>query len=600
MPNEKEFGHLRRDIYCEKTAIFDRMNRLIRCVIDCKTFDGDAISTRVGLELARAVSAHSWENKPNQLSQIPGFGPVMVRKWVSQGVSTVLGVADRDFLDIERISSRNPPFGRNLLKILDGFPRLTLQVEMSEWSDTNSSPQNNTTVMLKATLGHRNAKLAPNWNGKVPAVTFMVEVSDGSLAYFWRGNIKKLDPSNGLEMKFPVTLSGPDQTISCYLSCEEIVGTQVVKRLEPQIPSAVFTNTGATTQPKRHEPPRLDIWDSDVDLEEVEDTDMLDVLDSTNLDGDQVPPNEYPGPLDAMADDEFPLIDDILSQELPPTGDEPPKMENGRWMCHHSCRNGGPTKSGKPCSHKCCREGVDKPRPPPQRKHVKQFDEEDADPREHSSKRTQDQALSLPKPKSISTNHGKGTDAGGGNRTMFQPKRSKAGRPRLKRVRSLEDANGTNSSKRRAAQAKLSLQNVDCVDLTGSDDFETYNTNESNSKHTTEAEKGKRSLQELHRKSQGNTDVPGRLTKSFKNKAHDPQNSAGDYVFLSPEANIGDKFPYDGGSGSSADSFEFPDIGELIRHNESINTQSPLNADRKDESLHPGVLHTFEESMKNG
>ena len=33
------------------------------------------------------------------------------------------------------------------------------------------------------------------------------------------------------------------------------------------------------------------------------------------------------------------------------------QLSNGKWQCSHSC-TGGFTKKGKPCSHKCCREGV--------------------------------------------------------------------------------------------------------------------------------------------------------------------------------------------------------------------------------------------------
>ncbi|KAH9903858.1 hypothetical protein F4778DRAFT_102414 [Xylariomycetidae sp. FL2044] len=41
------------------------------------------------------------------------------------------------------------------------------------------------------------------------------------------------------------------------------------------------------------------------------------------------------------------------------------QMPNGKWRCRHACSNG--TKSGKPCKHQCCHEGLDhppNPRPP--------------------------------------------------------------------------------------------------------------------------------------------------------------------------------------------------------------------------------------------
>lgn len=53
--------------------------------------------------------------------------------------------------------------------------------------------------------------------------------------------------------------------------------------------------------------------------------------------------------------------DDEISKE---TADQTRfQLPNGRWQCNHTC-TGGFTKKGKSCSHKCCREGVQYPRPP--------------------------------------------------------------------------------------------------------------------------------------------------------------------------------------------------------------------------------------------
>jgi ATP-dependent DNA helicase HFM1/MER3 len=38
------------------------------------------------------------------------------------------------------------------------------------------------------------------------------------------------------------------------------------------------------------------------------------------------------------------------------------QMPNGRWTCNHSCRDGKPLKNGEVCKHKCCVEGLEKPR----------------------------------------------------------------------------------------------------------------------------------------------------------------------------------------------------------------------------------------------
>ncbi|RYO98220.1 hypothetical protein DL764_007148 [Monosporascus ibericus] len=617
LPNDKEFGQLKRQIGCEKTAIFDRLNRLVRCVIDCKAYDGDGVGTRVGLELARAIAANSWENKPTQLSQIPGFGPVAVRRWVGHGVRTVISIADKDFLEIERIASRNPPYGKNLLKTLNGFPRLTLGVEMTDSPRRQFGSQNGTTVMVKASLGHCNTNCAPSWNGKAPAVTFMAEVSDGSLAYFWRGNIKTLDTAQGLDLRFPVALSGPDQVISCYFSCEEIVGTEVMKTLEPQISGSAF-NSISVPRPRR-ELPKVDLLDSDLD---IDDADMVDAMDSAVLNGGRLQSNENASTVDAV-NDEYPFIDDLLSQgPLPPTA-EPQKMENGKWMCHHHCRNGAPTKSGKPCSHKCCHEGVDKPRRPPQRKETKEAGEEDADEdrsvdtpkarhemhRGTTARDIQAKDLKPAKSKSSVTNRG----GNSGSQTERRPSQSKPQteyanpiRPNLKRTRSIANAVVSSYSRERGMANRETPvadlpRDVDCIDLSiESDNDGIHKLSNAHKKLTTETEKGRNRLLKLHRKSQRDTTNPARLTKSYNNKAprregthsRDPARSFVDTL----AANDGNEDThYDGDS--LADDDEFPDIDKLIGLTGNREAESSQRMTGNDETLYPGTFYTLKESM---
>ncbi|KAI2636657.1 P-loop containing nucleoside triphosphate hydrolase protein [Xylaria nigripes] len=361
LPTDKETNFIRQNIMREKRIIFDRLRRLVRCVIDCKVFESDGLSTKAAIELARSIAAHAWENKPAQLSQIPGFGPVAVRKWTSQGIRTVLGVADKGIQDIERIASRNPPYGRNVQKILENFPRLTLKADIIESRAPSVDSDEQVSVTVRVHLGHRNAKAVPCWKDKVPALSFMALSSDGNLAYIWRGNMKKLDTPNGLDLKFPVALVGPKQTIFCHFSCEEIVGTQVMKTLEPNIPVSVFANIKRQElQPTAAKP---DSMDFEADYECISDEAMLNALGSPSpmtQDSQQVCSG-----LTDNAKEDFPLIDELLQGEAS-SRYEPQRMDNGKYFCNHHCRNGGLTKSGKNCSHKCCHEGIDKYRPPKQ------------------------------------------------------------------------------------------------------------------------------------------------------------------------------------------------------------------------------------------
>ncbi|ORY61529.1 uncharacterized protein BCR38DRAFT_316781, partial [Pseudomassariella vexata] len=375
LPNDKENSVLKRDIAIENNLIFDRMNRLVRCFIDCKVFDGDAIGTRVGLELARAIAAGSWDGQPSQLLQIPGIGPAGLRKLVASGVRSVYGFIDMGSEGIERVMSRNPPYGRNLLtKHLNGFPRLTMNAEII--GPLGADKRNNTvSVALKVRLGYSN-RTTPLWRSKSPAVTLLVGTTDGNLANFWRNNIKSV--ANGLDLTFPVILNRPDESLTCYYSCEEVVGTQVTQTLKPNLPASVLVETQNSQQ--RHNPQsrQLPVLDEDLDDDGLADEDMLDVVNDYE---------DFPNIKDILEDDEFDYPRKTASQtatpQVPPLGIASPRvtsvqvpysqvipsqMANGKWTCNHHCRDGGLTKSGKQCSHRCCHEGLDRPSRPKKRK----------------------------------------------------------------------------------------------------------------------------------------------------------------------------------------------------------------------------------------
>ncbi len=311
LSTEKSTNIIRQDLLREKPMIFDRLKRLVRCVIDCKVFEGDGSGTKVALELSRSVAAQAWEDKPAQLSQIPGFGPVAVRNWISYGVHTVLGVADKGILDIERIASRNPPCGRDVQKILDNFPRLTLEADIVESKGPSFASDGLVSVTVKVRLGHRNTKAVPSWKDRIPALTFIALTSDGNLAYFWHGNMKNLDQSNGLDIKFPVAFTAPNETILCHFSCEEIVGTQVMKTLEPNIPASVFRNVGrGATQTTVLKPVLADV---EVDSEDISDEAMLKALESLKP-SISVPLPQSSELLNNIEED-FLLIDELLLPE---------------------------------------------------------------------------------------------------------------------------------------------------------------------------------------------------------------------------------------------------------------------------------------------
>ena len=128
LTNEKDFN--RRQYMTEQSLLFDRIQRLVRCVVECKAYDNDAVATQNALELSRSISAQYWEHLPNQLRQVSGVGPAAVRKLVAAGITSVDSLVASDSATIERIMSRNPPYGRKVLDSLSDFPRLTLKADI--------------------------------------------------------------------------------------------------------------------------------------------------------------------------------------------------------------------------------------------------------------------------------------------------------------------------------------------------------------------------------------------------------------------------------------------------------------------------------------
>jgi ATP-dependent DNA helicase HFM1/MER3 len=357
LPSNKEFLSIRGQFMADKAIIFERIQRLVRCIIDCKSVDCDGISARYALDLARSLSAEYWENSNLQLRQIPQIGPAASRKLVSHNIHSVEELANLDTGNIERIISRNPPFGRKMLDSLLGFPRLTINTEVV--GRATSKLRENPRVMVKANLGYANAK-TPVWNGRKPSLTFIAETSDGTLVHFWRGNIQKLD--KGYEVRFIAQLSSPDDEVKCYVGCDDIVGTSRSSMIRPDIPVSAFP----TKDPNKVSKVQTQIAGQSHNLEiadefggeEFEDMELLEVV--RHIDA----ASEYGSDDFADIDDFTGIQEDVGAKESSDNIEEPVQMENGKWTCNHHCRGGQVLKNGRVCKHKCCHDGLGKPRKP--------------------------------------------------------------------------------------------------------------------------------------------------------------------------------------------------------------------------------------------
>ncbi|KAK4245688.1 hypothetical protein C7999DRAFT_42776 [Corynascus novoguineensis] len=354
-PDSDDATKLRRQFMIERKLVFERLNRLVRAVIDCKGYDRDSVGTKTALELARGLAAESWEGRATQLTQIPNIGPVGMRKLASKDIHTVLQLADRHHDEIERLMSRQPPFGKNLQAQLDKFPRLHVEAAVV---GHKVQPRCDEPVLIevKATLRYLNRTGPPNWLGRVPVLTFLTETCSGVLVYFWRGSVKKLDKQRGLELKFWVGICDVNKHITCHFSCEEIVGTMVSTTVRHNVAASVFPSrrvAGKKNPSQQKEKESQEYLDNDG----IDDLDLILVAEQAV---------DLIGPRHSQKKDTFNnnLVrrgegDDDSSQMA---NTQPLQLPNGKWRCNHPCSGDAPTKSGKPCSHRCCREGLERPR----------------------------------------------------------------------------------------------------------------------------------------------------------------------------------------------------------------------------------------------
>jgi len=365
LPNEKDFN--RRQFLTEKSMVFERIQRLVRCAVDCKAYDCDAVATQNALELSRSISAEHWEHLPSQLRQIPNIGAAAVRKMVTAGINSVEKLITTDSATIERAMSRNPPFGHKLLDMLKEFPLLTLKADITgRIIKAGQSPK----VKIKALLGFSNSR-TPFWQRRSISLSFMAGISNGNLVHFWRGNIKKFE--KGFEVHFVAELSSSTDAITCFLACDEVVGTVKSVILTPNIPELAFPPpkpvervthkiTPSIEKEKNDDDDDDTYKDAEFEWDDIDDHDLLCAIKLAEESGSKANNRTF---VDQFIDiDQYEIDNNSkTSAELKTVTEqpEPVQMPNGKWMCNHICRDGQATKNGKICKHKCCHEGLDKP-----------------------------------------------------------------------------------------------------------------------------------------------------------------------------------------------------------------------------------------------
>ncbi|KAL2809895.1 Sec63 Brl domain-containing protein [Aspergillus granulosus] len=405
-PVNEQFQKHRFPFQQDKSLIFTHVNRLIRCIIDCKVHVQDSVTICNALELARSLAAKSWDNSPLQMKQIEQIGTVAVRKLVAAGIESIADLEVAEPHQIEMALSRNPPFGVKLRDRLVDFPKLRVMLKMI---GKDIKPSHEVRIRFKAEVAFMNEKCPTVFQARPVYVCFVAETSDGRLLDFRRISANKLH--QGLEIFLSAELISQDQYISCHVMCDEIAGTAQSAVLKIYLPSSYFRQRsaceytvekfrndshimadGGNSQANKPRKTRIHRLNSDELLfGELLALGVFDdwneVAPCANPESKRTMPranlskNERENPSSTVKSD----LDDwsetgpsanpsdpkriavrtsssgnehakpsVMTKSNPVTNYEPSKLENGRWACNHKCKD----KSA--CKHFCCREGLDR------------------------------------------------------------------------------------------------------------------------------------------------------------------------------------------------------------------------------------------------
>lgn len=220
----------RKELMRDSGRIYIVMDRVLRCIADILGEREDGRGVTVTLDVLRSVHAKVWEGSEMELLQVEGIGAAKMKRLTDANVKTIKQLAGLEFYHIERLLSRNPPFGHQMLNQLSGFPLLHLQVSVissynpaqDDTEDASMSGPHQSWV-TRIVLGYSN-DIIPTWCKKNPWATLVIEGNDGRLLWFWRGSVKRME---GTKIMFVRLDAKKGESVKATFACEGIVGTLV-------------------------------------------------------------------------------------------------------------------------------------------------------------------------------------------------------------------------------------------------------------------------------------------------------------------------------------------------------------------------------------
>ncbi|PTB64580.1 matellopeptidase-like protein [Trichoderma citrinoviride] len=223
----------RKELMRESGRIYVVLDRVLRCLADMFGEREDGRGVTVTLDVLRSVKAKVWEGTEMELLQVEGIGAAKMKRLTDAGIKTIKQLAGLEFYHIERLLSRNPPFGHQLLTQLSGFPLLHMQLSViseyvSAQHDKHGKQDTAASVLqqpwiTRVLLGYSNDTL-PTWCKRNPWATLVIEGDDGRLLWFWRGSVKRIEATKVMFVRLDARKG---ESIKATFACEGIVGTLI-------------------------------------------------------------------------------------------------------------------------------------------------------------------------------------------------------------------------------------------------------------------------------------------------------------------------------------------------------------------------------------
>lgn len=221
----------RKELMRESGRIYVVLDRVLRCLADIFGEREDGRGVTVTLDVLRSVKAKVWEGTELELLQVEGIGAAKMKRLTDAGIKTIKQLAGLEFYHIERLLSRNPPFGHQMLTQLSGFPLLHMQLSViSEYmpaqrdgkQDKGTCPLQQSWI-TRVLLGYSNDAL-PTWCKRNPWATLVIEGDDGRLLWFWRGSVKRMETTKIMFVRLDAKKG---ENVKATFACEGIVGTLI-------------------------------------------------------------------------------------------------------------------------------------------------------------------------------------------------------------------------------------------------------------------------------------------------------------------------------------------------------------------------------------